>query len=103
VPAPIGERAMTGAERARKFRQAHRKPKPGEPAPPSPAPRPVPEGRLRNLEYDVELRQAFYVPRADLACRPASSGRGGHRRAAGFSPGGTDAASPPSSSGRGVR
>ena len=73
---PIGERAMTGAERARRWRAAHpRVPKPRQTMMPSMAiiasspavARTVPDSRLRNLEYDVLLRRAFYTERAPLA------------------------------------
>jgi phage terminase large subunit GpA-like protein len=60
---------MSGAERARRFRSAHRRsasPAPTTPPLPSVA-RSVPESRLRNLEYDVVLRRAFYTERAPLA------------------------------------
>jgi phage terminase large subunit GpA-like protein len=73
---PIGARAMTGAERARRWRAAHpRVPKPRQTTMPSmaiiasspAAARTVPDSRLRNLEYDVLLRRAFYTERAPLA------------------------------------
>jgi hypothetical protein len=66
---------MTGAERQRRWYAAHRQRSRVDSALPAPVPigqpsagaRQVPDSRLRNLEYDVMLRQAFYAERAPLA------------------------------------
>src|SRR5215469_7694528 len=55
------DRPLTNAEKKRRQYQAA---KGGNP----PKNRsPVADGRLRNLEYDVQLREAFYVAREPLA------------------------------------
>jgi phage terminase large subunit GpA-like protein len=69
----IGERPMTAAERQRRHRLLHPKPRRTQQPVPMPvasllAPRRAPDGnRLRNLEYDVLLRRTFYTERAPLA------------------------------------
>jgi hypothetical protein len=69
----IGDRPLTNAERQRRWRAVHPSPSKrveasmaiiaSQPA----SVRAVPDARLRNLEYDVLLRRAFYTERAPLA------------------------------------
>jgi hypothetical protein len=69
----IGGRPLTNVERQRRWRAAHPSPSrrrettvaiiASQPA----GVRAVPDARLRNLEYDVLLRRAFYTEQAPLA------------------------------------
>ena len=65
----IGSRPLTGVERVQRYRARHRQPPSAKPGPailPAVG-SPAPDSRLRNLEYDVMLRRAFYRERAPLA------------------------------------
>jgi hypothetical protein len=116
----IGERPLTAAERQRRHRAIHPRPEAirrresamqkiaSSPAVPW---LPVPASRLRNLEYDLLLRRAFYTDRAPLAAglhkiasdrgfaRLRRAGWAGDRGRAAAADGGADAVAGESSGG----